>query len=214
VRTRGRSSDRTVRKDTNVSCFTCARIGRLLVLMLPKGFLSWWIQVERNSKTIKYGHQGCRGLLLPSALINKIRICCTTKVRPIEVTVFCPVSLVFYVFVLCEKGRLGMLTGRKGTVAYWTTSQGHVLFRSRKLGGKDEARIRKLCQNSFDWLCFCIPRVWFIDGTAKPPTNQCVDAWTDNPCNNERTQLSMDHGCMPDFCLHLCACSNVRIEQR
>jgi hypothetical protein len=24
--------------------------------------------------------------------------------------------------------------------------------------------------------------------------NECVDVCTDNPCNNERTQLSMEHG--------------------
>ena len=27
-------------------------------------------------------------------------------------------------------------------------------------------------------------------------TNQCVDVCTDDPCNNERTQLSMDYGCV------------------
>ena len=136
---------------------------RLLLQMLPKGFQSWWIQVERTSKIIKYGHQGFRRLL-QSALISKIRICCTSKVRlgRLSLVYMCFASLVsrcllhvFCNFRLCEKGRLGMLTGHTRTVTYWTTNKGNVrLFHSHKLRGKDEASIAKVHQNSCDWNVF------------------------------------------------------------
>jgi hypothetical protein len=84
--------------------------------------------VERTLKTITYDHQACSRLLLPSALINKIRICCTPKVRLGGlrlVCVYCPVSLVSRCvlrvscnFTHCEKGKLGMLTETLVRVMY------------------------------------------------------------------------------------------------
>ena len=54
--------------------------------------------------------------------------------------------------------RLGMLTGRKRTVAYWATSTSDLgLFHSRNVRGKDGAGIGKVQQNRFFFLTEDIP---------------------------------------------------------